>query len=120
MRSVRLISAVLLLVQGLTLVHLAEATHSFDELGGVFEHETLAQDSHDDEQGHVCADASVASNGAQGCPVLGAWRAATQTPAQTSFTLPRTSCFVPRVTDAASHAAVAPLVVAPKASPPVS
>ena len=116
----RLISAVLLLVQSLTLVHLAHATHSFDELGGVFEHETLAQDSHDDEQGHVCDDVTVASNAALGCPVLGTWRTASQVPGLITVAATRSSSFVPRVTSAPSHHAVAPLVVAPKSSPPVS
>lgn len=116
----RLISAVLLLVQGLTLVHLAEATHSFDELGGVFEHETLAQDSHDDEQGHVCAEVTVASNDAQGCPVLSTWRAASQVPGFTPLTVALAFSFISRVTPAPSHEAVPPLVVAPKSSPPVS
>lgn len=120
MSFVRLISLMLLLVQGLALAHLSEATHSFDELGGVFEHETLAQDSHHDEQGHVCADVTVASSDARGCPVISTWRAASQVPGLLTVAVTRSSSFVPRVTRAPSHDAVAPLVVAPKSSPPVS
>ena len=120
MSFVRLISLVVLLVQGFALAHLSQAAHSFDELGGVFEHETLAQETHDDEQGHVCADVTVASSDAQGCPVISTWRAASQVPGLITHAVTRSSSFVPRVTQAPSHHAVAPLVVAPKSSPPVS
>lgn len=120
MRTRRLISAMLLLLQALGLQHLALSSHSFDDAGAAFEHAALASDSHHAEESHFCADTGSAEESAESCPVVASWL--------TAFHLntARPSSFVPRTQSSTlEHARLAresvPLLsLAPKSSPPAS
>lgn len=118
MRKLRLISAALLLVQGLTFGHLAHATHTFDDLGAAFERDALAADSHDDDA-HVCADVAVTADEAQACAVIVSSRTASLLGTTPAFTVAAVSAWPAESTHAEpSHPTLAVLDVAPKSSPP--
>lgn len=119
MRTRRLISATLLLLQAFGLHHLALATHDFDDTGAAYEHAALASDSHADEGGHVCADVGVVEN-TESCPVVASWLTASNVVA------PRVVSSAPALSSShgislcCGSSPVAPLSVAPKSSPPAA
>ncbi|MFT3713492.1 MAG: hypothetical protein QM817_38030 [Archangium sp.] len=120
MRTRRLISATLLLLQAFGLHHLALSAHDFDSSGAAYEHAALINDSHSDEGGHVCADAGVVSESAESCPVVASWLTASRVGSvRVALRAPSLLVETSEVARVASPP-VALLSLAPKSSPPAS
>lgn len=117
MRTLKLISLSLLLVQGFALQHQLTSDHAFDDTGAAFERDSLAADSHDADS-HVCADIIETGDESLGCTVFTAWKHGLSVErAQLSLGLvahPTSSVPAPR----AESKPLATLHLAPKASPP--
>lgn len=118
-RTRRLISAMLLLLQALGLQHLALSSHAFDDDGLAFEHTALATDSHA-EDSHVCADAEPRDESVEACPVVASWLTASHlSPGRTAVRAsPERNALVAHPRPA--RAPVPLLSLAPKSSPPAS
>lgn len=120
MRTRRLISAMLLLLQALGLQHLALSSHAFDDAGAAFDHAALASDSHDANESHFCADSGAVEESAESCPVVASWLTAFNLSAARSVTqAPHTQRNTVEHAQPA-RASVSLLSLAPKSSPPAS
>ena len=122
MRRSRAIAIVILLVQAVSLHHVALEAHGFDQAGAAFEHESLAREAHEtNERGaHVCADV-VGAGEATECLAFTATRAPTVEPRQpVSAPLPAVSPSPQPLHPQAAVAQQGVLFVAPKSSPPGS
>lgn len=116
-RTRRLISASLLLVQAFVFHHAALSAHVVDSTGLAFEAAALASDSHEGDS-HLCADLATVEGEEQACPVLAAVSAAAvlvppSTPVEAARSL--------HSLELQAHAAAPPLTqlcLAPKSSPP--
>lgn len=120
MRTRRLISAMLLLLQALGLQHLALSSHAFDDAGAAFEHAALATDSHDANESHFCADSGAVEESAETCPVVASWLTVFHlSAARTVSSAPPTQSST--VEQARPALQSVPLLsLAPKSSPPAS
>lgn len=71
-----IISALLLLVQVLGLGHVALARHTLSENGAVIDVVPLATETHDEEEGHLCAgDVAIHADAPADCVVLAGFAA---------------------------------------------
>ncbi|MGV3619884.1 MAG: hypothetical protein ACO1OB_03650 [Archangium sp.] len=117
-----LVAALLLLVQGLSLLHLAVETHTVGQDGAVHDTVSLLADAHDSTDPHLCApeeDGHLAPM-STGCAVVASLRTVVESQALTTVVVARN----------VSPQFVAPLVVhvaqqdvlsrAPKLSPPAA
>ncbi|PZR13291.1 MAG: hypothetical protein DI536_13480 [Archangium gephyra] len=114
------VTALLLLVQGLSLLHLAVETHTLGQDGAIHDIPSLLADAHDSTDPHLCApeaDAHVAPL-STGCAVIASWRAAVEAPTPVSVELAVTA--PPRSTPLpVMHVAQQDVLSrAPKLSPP--
>lgn len=116
------VAALLLLVQGLGLAHLAVETHTVGRDGAMHDVAQLLADTHDSNDPHLCApeeDGHLAP-GSTGCAVLASWRAALEAPASSPLHPGGASQPAPVTPHRTPAAQQDVLSRAPKLSPPAA
>lgn len=114
------VAALLLLVQGMGLLHLAVETHTLGQDGAIHDIPSLLADAHDSTDPHLCApeeDGHVAPM-STGCAVVASWRAAAELPTLSTLTVTLHSAQSPAAPLVAYIAQQDVLSRAPKLSPP--